>query len=580
MERSRSTGRRALSNIAALRRQLDAIERIEKKNLNEINRLNQIQKQCDLLQKETVSNSSIISQKQHEVQKYKEHLVKRTSEIHDIIKELNKTQSVDVCFLIDCTSSMQKYIDEVKDRIFETIRLLKSRFPHLNIRLAFVGYRDVDLHPDKQFSVSDFTNEQDFYSFLSTIKCEKGGDACEDVLGGLSKLIELNWKQPLRVVMHIADCPSHGRRYHNLADICDDFIKNDNDGLVGYNCIKQLIDLQIMYFFGRLTHHTDKMIEQFTNYSQNRMTIEQIRLENAENLLPFAVHIVSQSIAKATATVLKHYSLNKENPLTTHSTNKSQNQREIILDKKQPDWSNILIKKVQFLKYECNDRLRCEQTTQTGNIKINRNPFAQGAMRLAYYGLVLYKDRWEKVVFKQYKCLDNCVNIKDKYLELLDCQTIADYLAQEFNKISFLLNVTLIVKKIKFVTTILVFDPPNEGKYHFFTMERFIDGSYKKFSNNVGYVNYDDPAVTLQAFSHWTYERTNGNMIVVDLQGIDIGDNQTYLLTDPCIHSTDLTRFGRTNLGKQGIKRFFQTHICNSICQALKLKRHKDQPDI
>ncbi len=111
-------------------------------------------------------------------------------------------------------------------------------------------------------------------------------------------------------------------------------------------------------------------------------------------------------------------------------------------------------------------------------------------------------------------------------------------------------------------------------------MERFIEGSYKKFSNNAGHVNYDDPGLTLQAFSHWTYERTNGNMIVVDLQGITIEDNNMYLLTDPCIQSTDLKRFGRTNLGKPGMKRFFGTHVCNMICHALQLKRNEHQLDI
>ena len=126
----------------------------------------------------------------------------------------------------------------------------------------------------------------------------------------------------------------------------------------------------------------------------------------------------------------------------------------------------------------------------------------------------------------------------------------------------------------------LVFDRSIEGKHRNLTLERFIEGCYKKFSNNAGYINLDDPAYTLQAFSHWTYKRTNGIMIVVDLQGIDIGDNETYLLTDPCIHLTNLMRFGKTNLGKPGMKRFFQTHVCNAICHALRLERHKDQPEI
>ena len=128
--------------------------------------------------------------------------------------------------------------------------------------------------------------------------------------------------------------------------------------------------------------------------------------------------------------------------------------------------------------------------------------------------------------------------------------------------------------------TKLVFAPIGENKYRNLTMERFIEGSYKKFNNNAGFVDLNDPSYTLQAFTHWTYEHTAGTMMVVDLQGIDLGDKDTYLLTDPCIHSTDLTRFGRTNLGKQGMNRFFQTHICNLVCHALQLPSDKHQPDI
>jgi hypothetical protein len=331
----------------------------------------------------------------------------------------------------------------------------------------------------------------------------------------------------------------------------------------------------VKYFFGRLTPHTDKMIEQFCKHAENRTTIEQIELGNFQNLLPFIVESVSRSISKTTSSVLKNYSINNE-----YQTSKTDIHRSIIFDEKEPIWSNIMYKRVQVIKYECNDQLHCEEVVQTWNIKIAENPFAEGGMRLAYYGLMQYKDKWEKVVLKEYKRIGNGSNTKDKYLELLDCQTVAEYLAQEFNKLPPITNSTAIVKKIKFIMTKLVFDRSSEGKHRNLTMERFIEGSYKKFSNNAGFVNFDDPALTLQAFSHWTYERTNGNMIVVDLQGKDIGDNQTYLLTDPCIHSIDLKRFGCTNLGKPGIKRFFQTHICNVICHALKLKRNENQPEI
>lgn len=73
----------------------------------------------------------------------------------------------------------------------------------------------------------------------------------------------------------------------------------------------------------------------------------------------------------------------------------------------------------------------------------------------------------------------------------------------------------------------------------------------------------------LQAFSHWTYVVTSSNMIVVDLQGVERDDE--FILTDPSIHS-DQFEFGNTNLGQEGIHRFFKTHNCGNICKALNLK--------
>ena len=41
---------------------------------------------------------------------------------------------------------------------------------------------------------------------------------------------------------------------------------------------------------------------------------------------------------------------------------------------------------------------------------------------------------------------------------------------------------------------------------------------FKKFNSNFGYVNKEDFASTLNAFSHWTYDYTHYYMMVVDLQ--------------------------------------------------------------
>ena len=569
-----------LSDLAALRRQLDEIERDRREDNTGKIRLQKIMAQCDALQNESREALTLTSQKQLHAHEHLHHVMKRTKEINEVMKALTDAESVDACFLVDCTNSMQQYIQEVKNSIFQTVKQLKSRFPHLNIRFAFVGYRDLDLPEDRQFSILDFTDERRFHAFVSQVHCEWGGDMCEDVLGGLQKVTELSWKQTVRILMHVGDCPSHGRRYHHLRDKADYYLSHDADGSIGYSCIQELIELGVRYFFGRLTPYTDKMIEEFTIFAENRMIIEQIDLRNFSNLLPFIVESISQSISSTQSSLLTKNSVNDETLLNENGASDTKCYRDVVFDQAEPIWDNRMAKRVQVIKYECNDQLHCKRIDQQWYVKIAENPFAEGGMRLAYYGLMQYKDKWEKVVLKEYKRIGAGANTKEKYLELLECQTIADYLAQEFNQLPQLVNRSRIVKRIKFIMTKLVFERLPGGKYRNLTMEQFIEGSYKKFSNNAGFVNYDDPTMTLQAFSHWTYQRTEGRMMVVDLQGIIVGNNQKYLLTDPCIHSTDLTRFGRSNLGKPGINRFFQTHVCNTICHILQLRPHHYQSSI
>ena len=83
-----------------------------------------------------------------------------------------------------------------------------------------------------------------------------------------------------------------------------------------------------------------------------------------------------------------------------------------------------------------------------------------------------------------------------------------------------------------------------------------------------------------QAFSHYSFERTKGNLLVVDLQGVfekTSDGTRKYVLTDPAIHKNRARRmvkydFGRTDRGPQGMRAFFETHICNDACRLMGLK--------
>ena len=76
----------------------------------------------------------------------------------------------------------------------------------------------------------------------------------------------------------------------------------------------------------------------------------------------------------------------------------------------------------------------------------------------------------------------------------------------------------------------------------------------------------------MDAFSHWTHEVSRGQILVIDLQGVK--ENGLFNLTDPAIHSPT-GDFGLDNKRVVGIAKFFETHVCNSICEELELTRQK-----
>ncbi|XP_078448739.1 transient receptor potential cation channel subfamily M member 7-like isoform X1 [Lampetra planeri] len=115
-----------------------------------------------------------------------------------------------------------------------------------------------------------------------------------------------------------------------------------------------------------------------------------------------------------------------------------------------------------------------------------------------------------------------------------------------------------------------------------FAIEEFVNGEFRKFNNNTGEEGQAANLLeeSLLAFSHWTYEYTRGELLVLDLQGV--GE----ILTDPSVikagekRSHDMV-FGPANLGEDAIKNFRVKHPCNSCCRKLKLpdlKRNEYTP--
>src|SRR4051812_9601534 len=94
-----------LSDIAALRRQLDQVELDLKENKNINIRIDAIKKQCDSLQNESKEMLANAAQKELSAHDDRQYYMKRTKETNEVIKALNDSESVDACFLMDCTLS-------------------------------------------------------------------------------------------------------------------------------------------------------------------------------------------------------------------------------------------------------------------------------------------------------------------------------------------------------------------------------------------------------------------------------------------------------------------------------------------
>ncbi|XP_034733762.1 transient receptor potential cation channel subfamily M member 7 [Etheostoma cragini] len=115
------------------------------------------------------------------------------------------------------------------------------------------------------------------------------------------------------------------------------------------------------------------------------------------------------------------------------------------------------------------------------------------------------------------------------------------------------------------------------------TVYRLEESSPSTINNSIGdeIVPTNLLEETMLAFSHWTYEYTRGELLVLDLQGV--GE----ILTDPSViksgekGSYDMI-FGPANLGDDAIRNFRAKHHCNSCCRKLKLpdlKRNDYTPD-
>lgn len=168
---------------------------------------------------------------------------------------------VKLCFLVDCTASMEPWIQAAKDQVMKIVDATQGEFPDAEFETAFVGYRDYG--DVERFIEIPFCEPAEMLRGIRNVHAEGGADIAEDVATGLHKACHLNWEgADVSTVVHIADAPPHGRTFHG-ASISDVHMGGDPCGLDPLDYIQAFSVRNIDYTFVKINDTTDKMLDAF-----------------------------------------------------------------------------------------------------------------------------------------------------------------------------------------------------------------------------------------------------------------------------------------------------------------------------
>ena len=379
----------------------------------------------------------------------------------------------------------------------------------------------------------------------------------------------------IQILVHIADAPAHGQCFHSEG-VSDNHLEED---LLAFNPLMAKIKEQnIAYWFGYIQkRHTDMMVEQLDKLLQTCKAdgvhsyitgITQFDAVNPEMLLEALEGSITETITVMERSVNSRnlqkipYTILKGSPSFTPEDSEDI-EPVCIFEYTAPSRSDR--DPIGFIASEKSLALSSTRLV----IKKAKQPFSEGAEHIVYHALK--GSSGERLVIKESKFQRSLEERKGRYLTVIQIYGVADYYAKMFNAQKPRNTPEIYFNEVKFCEQ----NKKINGTFVsvLYLYEKYMEGRYVKYNSNNGGVckfksEYSDAS---QAFSHYTWVNSGKQLVVCDLQGVT--KSNKIFLTDPAIHTKEcmLLKSG-INLGPPGIKTFFASHKCNSVCKKMELQ--------
>jgi len=557
----------------------------------------------------------------------------RTKSVFDEVSK-HLRRKVQVVFCFDGTSSMgmQKMITEVT-RTARKISEKLAEATSLEVEVGYQIYRDYeDLYTEKvpRFEQFKLTPDVDkFAEALKTVQADGGGDLAEDVLGGLMQVAtNFDWAEDhIRVCVWCGDAPGHGL---GPAEFLKDKVNDkhpggDPDGHTVSSVCQVLAEKQIKMAFLKLGRGADAailepMMEQF----RSELTMRGVEMFE-EDLDPDALGKVQDKmkdlIISASSSSLidaesieRYVKSRKEKravprrlhdpaavpPLTTVPTLAIPGEllvRKTVAFQKKRGREQLK----ELMSAHTADDLELTPSPCPGGLLMERSYFACGGIRYAHFAACGRK----RLVAKDFQAGPDELQ---RHVHELKSSLVAELLATWFcssleltpDRIS-VVRTQIFVNKAgdlpaldaEAVKEALPTDSPLRPEdllsvaaapevVKYYSLEEYKDGPFIKFNSNGGYIAKAFADELPQAFTHFTFEITNHQLMVADLQGWvkKTPDGQLhYEITDPAVLTKDRKDLpSDVNVGRRGMLAFLRAHVCSDFCRKLKLPKYNLPP--